>query len=80
MRAALVACWRTAGSSGLPIRWPSRSSAKLTREPAPPSSGSTLTSALSRIGPSTPRTAQLLGGRSSVTSSSPTPTASAAST
>ena len=63
-----AACRRTAGSSGRPIPWPSKSSANVTRDRAPPSSASTVTVAPGRIGPSTPRTAQLRGGLSSVTS------------
>jgi len=47
---------------------PSNSSSILTRDRAPVSSGSTVTSTIARIGPSMPCTAQLLGG-SSLTSS-----------
>jgi hypothetical protein len=52
----------TSSGSSLPIPWPSKSSAIVTLERMPPSSGSTVMSALGLNGPSTPRTDQVLGG------------------
>jgi hypothetical protein len=57
--------WRrtTSGTSSLPIPRPSKSSSIATRERAFPSTGSTVTLTIARIGPAIPRTAQLLGDR-----------------
>ena len=60
---SFCACRRTtSGTSSLPIPCPSNSSSIVTRDRALSSRGSTLPFAIPLIGPSTPRTAQLLGG------------------
>jgi hypothetical protein len=50
------------GTSSLPIPWPSKSSAIVTRDRVLPLRGSTVTCTIALIGPSIPRMAQLLGG------------------
>jgi hypothetical protein len=64
---SFAACLRTtSGTRSFPIPWPVKSRTIVTRDPESPGRASTDTFTIARIGPSTPRSAQRLGGSYSV--------------